>query len=360
MEKRDLGVAILTNNLQHAARDRQCLGKLDVKNIRVFDDPEDVLACVERRDVQLLLIDAAVRDMSGNACLRALRKAMRAQAALPAVMVTPESRLQSVLGAIAAGCNGYVIRPYSLQTLERHLRMAFESLHGDAIEAAQLDAANDLVRQGRFDEALSEFGELVDEPDDAVSYFNKGMDYLHRQKFGKAILAFNKAVALNALYAEAYKGMAYAYKGKGDEANFQACLDKSAAILAMQDRLDELKELFAEILQANPDAVNPYNTLGIDLRRRGDYAGALHAYTQALTLTPDDENLHYNIAKACIFSKEYAAAMEHLEQATALRPDFTEAGQLLAKLRARQYDALCDTDGASQRPAAQGGLARDS
>lgn len=359
MDRREISIAILTNNQHNASRDRQSCIKLNVANVQVFDDVEDVLEPVRQNAVQLLLIDAAVKDMDGSACLRTIRKASRPQL-LPAVMVTRESNLKSVLGAIAAGCNGYVIRPYSLETLERHLRMACDSLGGDEIEIEQFASANALVRQGRFDEAIEEFTEIVEEENEATTFFNKGMDYLHRRKFGKAILAFNKAVALNSVYAEAYKGMAYAYRGKGDEANFRACLDKSAAILAMQDRLDELKELFAEILEANPDAVNPYNTMGIDLRKRGDYAGALHAYTQALTLTPDDENLRYNIAKACIFSKDYAAAADHLEQAAALRPDFEEAKKLLAKLRARQYDALSDAPPASPASGSDsGGLARD-
>lgn len=360
MDSRELSVAILTNNQHHASRDKQCCIKLNVKNVLVFDNPEDALEPVRRNDVQLLLIDASVKDMDGGTCLRAIRKASRPHP-LPAVMVTRESDIASVLGAIAAGCNGYVIRPYSLETFERHLRMAFDTLSGDAIESEQLAAAGELVRQGRFDEAIEEFSEIVEEENEATTYFNKGMDSLHRRKFGKAILAFNKAVALNSMYAEAYKGLAYAYRGKGDEGSYRACLDKSAEILAMQDRLDELKELFAEILQANPDAVNPYNTLGIDLRRRGDYAGAMHAYAQALTLTPADENLRYNIAKACIFAKDYAAAMEHLEQAAVLRDDFEEAKNLLAKLKARQYDQLPDAPQATTAPPAaeHRGLARD-
>jgi DNA-binding NarL/FixJ family response regulator len=358
MDSRELSIAILTNNLHHAARDKQCCIKLNVKSVQVFDELEDALEPVRRQDISLLLIDGSIKDMDGCACLKAIRKAARS-ALVPAVMVTRDSNIDSVLGAIAAGCNGYVIRPYSLETFERHLRLAWDTVRADDIETEQFEAASELVRQGRFDEAIEEFSEIVEEENEAVTFFNKGMDYLHRRKFGKAILAFNKAVALNSMYAEAYKGMAHAYKGKGDEANYRSFLDKSAEILAMQDRLDELKELFAEILTANPDAVNPYNTMGIDLRKRGDYAGALHAYTQALTLTPSDENLHYNIAKACIFAKDYAGAMERLESAIALRPQFEEAKKLLAKLQAKQYDQLAV--GGDPAPAASdnGRLARD-
>lgn len=358
MDSRELSIAILTNNIHHAARDKQCCIKLNVKSVQVYDDLEDALEPVRRQDVSLLLIDGSVKDMDGCACLKALRRATRSTL-LPAVMVTRDSNLDSVLGAIAAGCNGYVIRPYSLETFERHLRLAWDTVRADDIDSQQFAAANELVLQGRFDEAIEEFSEIVEEENEAVAYFNKGMDYLHRRKFGKAILAFNKAVALNSMYAEAYKGMAHAYKGKGDEANYKSCLDKSAEILAMQDRLDELKELFAEILTANPEAVNPYNTMGIDLRKKGDYIGALHAYTQALSLTPSDENLHYNIAKACIFAKDYARAMEHLENAVALRPQFEEAKKLLAKLQAKQYDQLAEGRDAAPAASDNGRLARD-
>ncbi len=359
MDSQDITVAILTNNQHHAARDKQSCIKLNVKSVQVFDELEDALEPLRRQDVQLVLLDAAVKDMDGCACLKALRKAVRTPL-LPVIMVTPESNLQQVLGAIAAGCNGYVIRPYSIETFERHLRMAFQTISADEIEAVQLENANALVSQGRFDEAIEEYAEIVEEENEAVAYFNQGMDALRRQKFGKAIIAFNKAVAINAMYAEAYKGMAYAYQGKGDEAGFRACLDKSAAILAMQDRLDELKELFVEILKANPEAVNPYNTMGIDLRKKGDYPGALHAYNQALHLTPEDENLRYNIAKACIFAKDYEAAIGHLEKAVSLREDFREARQLLAKLQARQYDGLSGLTPGAPPPPGRDGLVMDT
>ncbi len=358
MDMQELSVAILTHNQHHAARDKQSCLKLNVKHVMVFDALDEVLDQLREQTFHLLLIDASVKDMDGRTCLKTIRRHNQALA-LPAVMVTSESSLQHVLDAIAAGCNGYVIRPYSMNTFERHLQLAFETMGGDEIETEQLHVANDLVQQGRFDEAIEEYTEIVEEESEAITFFNRGMEYLHRQKYGKAILAFNKAVALNSMYAEAYKGLALAHKGKGDEEKYRAYLEKSAEVLAMQDRLDELKELFVDILKANPEAINPYNTMGIDLRRRGDYLGAMHAYSQALKLTPQDENLHYNIAKACVFAKDYHKAMEHLEQAVAIRQDFEEAKRMLAKLRARQYDQISTPTAGQSSPGSGGSLAMD-
>ena len=358
METQNISIAILSNNLHHATRDKKNCLQLNVKNVLVSDELEDLLQPIQEDAVQLVLIDSAVKGMDGWACLRALRKATRSKL-LPVIMVTAESNIKNVVKAIASGCNGYIIRPYSITTFERHLQMAMETTGIDEVEMEQLDAANDLVLQGRFDEALQEFSEIVEEENESLTWFNKGMDYLHHQKYGKAIIAFNKAVALNSMYAEAYKGMAHAYKGKGDTANYQAFLDKSAEILALQDRLAELKELFAEILEANPDAINPYNSLGIDLRKKGDYGGAMHAYAQALALTPRDENLLYNIAKACIFAKDYDQAVEHLEKAMTIRDPFPEAAQLLAKLRAKQYDQLASSSKTVANDVGQDSLAMD-
>jgi len=358
METQNISIAILSNNLHHATRDKKNCLRLNVKNVLISDELEDLLQPIQEDAVHLVLIDSAVKGMDGWSCLRALRKATRSKL-LPVIMVTAESNLQNVVKAIAAGCKGYIIRPYSITTFERHLQMAMETTSIDEVEREQLDVANELVSHGRFDEALEEFSEIIEEENESLLWFNKGMDYLHHQKYGKAIIAFNKAVALNSMYAEAYKGMAHAYKGKGDIANYQAFLDKSAEILALQDRLAELKELFAEILEANPDAINPYNSLGIDLRKKGDYAGAMHAYAQALALTPKDENLRYNIAKACIFAKDYAQAIEHLEKALTIRDPFPEAAQLLAKLRAKQYDQIASSPKTVANEAGQGSLTMD-
>lgn len=358
MEKQNIAIAILSNNLHHATRDKKNCLQLNVKNVFISDDLEDLLQPIQDDAVQLVLIDSAVKGMDGWNCLRALRKATRSKL-LPVVMITTESNHQNVVKAIAAGCNGYIIRPYSITTFERHLQMAMETTGLDEVEMEQLATANELVAQGRFDEALQDFTEIVEEENESLTWFNKGMDYLHHQKYGKAIIAFNKAVALNSMYAEAYKGMAHAYKGKGDIANYQAFLDKSAEILALQDRLAELRELFAEILEANPGAINPYNSLGIDLRKKGDYPGAMHAYAQALALTPKDENLRYNIAKACIFAKDYEQAITHLEVALTIRDPFPEAAQLLAKLRAKQYDQLASPAKTVANDAGQASLAMD-
>jgi len=333
----DCSVGILTNNAINAGRDKKALYRMNFKRISVFGAFSDIVPFVEDRTVNMLIVDSHATDIDGCACIKKLRREVE-QNTLPAVMVASDSSHEFVLSAISAGCSGFVIRPYSLDTFEKHIQLAWKSSQRDEIEFEQIRGARNLIDQGFFDDAIDELEEVVAEENEADRYFNMGMDYLHRQFFGKAILAFNKAVKQNAMFAEAYKGLADAHKGKGDDAKYLEFMKKSAEVLAIQDRLDELRDLFVDILKADPEAVNPYNSMGLTLRRDGDFPGALHAYSQALKLTPKDDHLHFNVAKAYIFADDYEKAIHHLEEAVRLNEDFFEARDLLNKTAARAVD----------------------
>ena len=321
----------LSANPIHAGLDRKLAKQLKFREVHAFPSLAEARSTLMANTEQILVVDSLLRDMDGCECMRTIHRD-RDIRATAMVMITTESSEPYVLSAISAGAGGYVIRPYSLETMERHIKTAWQSSTVDEIEDEQLSRAQNLISQHQFDEAIEEFSELVSDEDEALSFFNKGMEHLRQNKFGKAILAFNKALALNKMYAEAYRGLAHAHKGKGDVAQYQEFLKKSADIFALQDKLHELKEVFVEILKADPDAVNPYNTMGVNLRRSGDYMGALHAYNQALMVTPNDENLMYNIAKAYIYAGDNEKAADHLRRALRLRPDFIEANTLLCSV----------------------------
>ncbi len=65
-----------------------------------------------------------------------------------------------------------------------------------------------------------------------------------------------------------YTGLAEAYKGKGDMEKYKYYLQKAADEYAKRDNFDEVKELFIKILKTDPNAPNPYNTLGIQFRKK--------------------------------------------------------------------------------------------
>ncbi len=69
--------------------------------------------------------------------------------------------------------------------------------------------------------------------------------------------------------------------------------------------------------------------LGIIYRKKKDYAGAIKQYEKALKVDADDENIMYNIGRACIENKEVEKAKKMFQQALSVDPDFKEAKKML-------------------------------
>ncbi|GAB6036715.1 hypothetical protein JCM15519_12740 [Fundidesulfovibrio butyratiphilus] len=329
-------VVLVSNSEDHIRRDRQSLKALRPGQVLQFSTGSEAIDFLGDNHADLVLVDAALGDMDGVKFLRLLRLNMNLKE-LPVVMVTAESKKNRVLEAIAAGVDGYVLRPYSAETFHNHVTRAVKLERMAEIEQSQLVEARQSLAAGRYDEAIETFESLLTEDNQAQKYYDLGCKYLMRQKYGQAIIAFKKAVKLNDLFAEAYKGLAEAYKGKGDLDGYKHYLQKAAETFAHFNRLEETKELFIEILKFDAESPNPFNTLGVRLRRSGDLPGALHAYEQALELTPNDENIHFNMAKAYFFTGRIKPAQECVLKAMWLCPTFEEGRKLHLKLFGRDY-----------------------
>ncbi len=95
--------------------------------------------------------------------------------------------------------------------------------------------------------------------------------------------------------------------------------------------LAALKSLVEENDQLAALVMDYYNEGGIGLRKSGNIDKAVMEYKKALSISPDDEHLYYNLARAYIEDGQKKNARTSIEQALKLNPDFTE-GQML-----RQY-----------------------
>lgn len=324
-------VLIVTNVEVHARRDQASMSCFAPQNIHVYKAAHEAADHLSCNPVDLILCDTSVDGMDGVKFVQIVRNNMNLQN-LPVIMVTMENRKNQVLDAIAAGCTGYVLRPYSMDTFERYLTLAKQLDRYPEIEELQLEEAKEMVQMGNFDEAIEAFEEILSIQDEAQHYYDMGMRYLFEQKFGKAIISFKKALKINDLFAEAYKGLADAYKGKGDDNRCAEFLKKAADVYAQFDKLEETKKIFIEILQYDADMPNPFNTLGVKLRKQGDYPGALHAYQQALSLTPKDENIYFNMGKANYYMGNTEEAADNIVNALELAPDFEEAAKLYSRI----------------------------
>lgn len=330
-------ICLVSGVEDHLRRDKTNLSRLRPKTLKTFMRGKEAATFLTNATADCILCDSMLQDMSGCEFIRAVRQ-LPAHRMTPIIMVTVDNQKNAVLDAISSGCTGYVIRPYSEETLRRHLTMAQQLERFSEIELEQLNQARDMVEQGDFDDAIEEFEEILSMQDEAQKYYDMGCDFLLRQKYGKAIISFSKALKINDLFAEAYQGLAEAYKGKGNVRKYKSFLQKAAEIHAQFDRLEQAKSLFIEILKHDTEAPNPYNTLGVRLRKSGDYPGAVRAYRRALELTPQDENIHYNIAKAHFYMGERQQAESDLKKALLINGDFPEAVKFYAEITGKAWD----------------------
>ncbi len=88
----------------------------------------------------------------------------------------------------------------------------------------------------------------------------------------------------------------------------------------------------------DPSAIHVYNKLGIALRKAGKLDLAEKTFKEALSRSPDDEYLLFNIGRVYIDMKRWKEAADTARQALEINPSFKEAKKMLqyaqSKLRA--------------------------
>lgn len=329
-------VVLVSNHPKHLEMDTKTLKELRLSLVQTFSSGADAFAYLAGTKADMVICDTRMDDMDGLSFLRLMSKSPDLKDT-PVVLCTEVNDKNAVLDAIGAGCAGYILRPYNRDTFERHTIIAQQLVRFSEIEMQQLEDAKRMLESGNYEDAIEEFEEIVAMRDEARKYYDLGCQYLVRQKYGKAIVSFNKAIKINDLFAEAYQGLAEAHKGKGDLDQYKFYLTRSAEVYAEFDKMEKVKELFIEILKHDTRAPNPFNTLGVKLRKQGDYDGALNAYTQALELTPHDENIHFNMAKALYFMSRKEEASEKCAIALSMNPDFTEARKLYRQIKGKDW-----------------------
>jgi DNA-binding response OmpR family regulator len=96
---------------------------------------EDGLALLTRWRVDLILLDIRLPGIGGVEALGRLR---RAGHAMPVLMMTADSSAATVQRVMAAGGNGYVLKPFDPDTLLKRVKKALASPGGG--RAVILDA----------------------------------------------------------------------------------------------------------------------------------------------------------------------------------------------------------------------------
>ncbi|MGC4029239.1 MAG: chemotaxis response regulator CheY [Steroidobacteraceae bacterium] len=96
---------------------RNLLNELGYHEVVEADDGDMALPILKTGSINFLVTDWNMPGMSGLGLLRAVR-ADPALATLPVLLVTAEAKREQVVEAAQAGVDGYVVKPFTAQTLK--------------------------------------------------------------------------------------------------------------------------------------------------------------------------------------------------------------------------------------------------
>jgi len=106
---------------------KNLLRDLGFTNVVEADDGNTALPKLKAGGIDFLITDWNMPGMTGIDLLRAVR-ADPNLAHLPVLMVTAEAKREQIVLAAQAGVNGYIIKPFTAQTLKEKIEKIFERI----------------------------------------------------------------------------------------------------------------------------------------------------------------------------------------------------------------------------------------
>ncbi|WP_412851460.1 chemotaxis response regulator CheY [Ectothiorhodospira shaposhnikovii] len=106
---------------------KNLLRDLGYNNTAEADDGSTALPMLQNGNYDFLVTDWNMPGMPGIDLLRAVRADPRLKD-MPVLMVTAEAKREQIVEAAQAGVNGYIVKPFTAETLKEKINKIFERL----------------------------------------------------------------------------------------------------------------------------------------------------------------------------------------------------------------------------------------
>jgi two-component system, chemotaxis family, chemotaxis protein CheY len=104
---------------------KSILKQIGFSNIAEAEDGKTAFAQLKEEKFDLVLCDWNMPEMRGIDLLKMVRSDDQLKD-LPFVMVTAEAHRDSILDAVKAGVNHYIVKPFTAETIEERLKKVFD------------------------------------------------------------------------------------------------------------------------------------------------------------------------------------------------------------------------------------------
>ena len=203
----------------------------------------------------------------------------------------------------------------------------FNEQHGDEIECQPINPnfiPSGPKRKITMDELIAKFSpepefymnsvypkmqEIKKSVDNADTHREKGENFAAEYEYSKVLKVDEENVRANF-------GIGLTYLERGDVGKAQNIFD----------RLIKLEGAY------EPEQKHLFNEFGINLRKNKMNDQAVEYYQRALQLSPNDENLHMNVARALFETQNYGECIDHLAKSLEISPGHDHSLKFIAWL----------------------------
>lgn len=110
---------------------KNLLADLGFTNTAEAEDGENALTMLRSEPFDFVVTDWNMPVMTGIDLLKNIRADAKLKS-MPVLMVTAEAKREQIIEAAQNGVNGYIIKPFTAQTLEEKLGKIFERMGASA------------------------------------------------------------------------------------------------------------------------------------------------------------------------------------------------------------------------------------
>lgn len=337
---------------------------------------------VEAKKSPLVLIE---QNLNGTDLVFAVRLLKNAFPELKLMMLAKEADKNRFVLLHESGVDDCIIKPLDSPALLEKLALGIKP--PDQVERT-LDWARTLLNQGEHLRALQICTQALDQQVNSSNCLILMGDIFKAMKeYDKAIDAYTRASGNSSLYLEPLRKMAELYGETGNKAKQLSFLEKMDEISPMNldrkiligelalklNQREKARKIFDQAMKlsnrqarenissvayrvadlytaSDPDMaasflqrglearkefwghedLSTFNRLGLLLRRAGKWREAAEEYLKAISVAPNDDSLHYNLAMAYLEGKNYESARASSLKALALNPDLPKRSSRIA------------------------------
>ncbi len=262
---------------------RQMLEAMGAKDIRLAANGEDAIKEMMRFPMDAVLCDYNLGESKdGQQILEEARARRLLKPSSVFIMITAETSIDMVLGAVDHKPDDYIIKPFNRNALKLRLdrAMARKAEFAPIEEAAASGDLRDAI--ARCDERLATAG-------------RHGLDIMERK--GELLVESGAHAEALALYEEVLAGRELRW----------ARLGRGVCLFHMGD-LEQAQDIFTGLMDANRLAMEAYDWLARVKQARGDAREAQQVLAQATALSPKSVHRQKELGELAYANADYELA----------------------------------------------------